>query len=132
QPPQIIDAFAPALPISEVADIRRSWRCPPMAAVIAGIDRVPGASKGLGEPPASAGVLGETMGDLDHRVRVGLGQPAIDEGRFAIRRGERKGRAACRVMSHGETPRRAGCDAAELRAPELTSQPTFTLALRPR
>jgi|GEM_PF-3673533 len=87
QPPEIVYA----VPLSKEAEILRRWRRPAMAAMIARINRIASASKCLGKPGISAGMLDEAMRDLDHRFRVCFGHPAIYEEREAIppRREER-------------------------------------------
>lgn len=102
QPPEIVYAFVPAVPLSKEAEILRRWRRPAMAAMIAGINRIASASKCLGKLGISAGMLDEAMRDLDHRFRVCFGHPAIYEEREAIHRGERKGRAPHRLSLHDD------------------------------
>lgn len=89
QPPEIVYAFAPAVPLSKEAEILRRLlrrqRCPAMAAMIAGIDCISSASKGLGKPGVSARMLDEAMGNLHHRLRRRFRQPAIYEEGNAIR-----------------------------------------------
>jgi hypothetical protein len=93
QPPEIVDAFAPAVPLGKEAEILRRRGRPAMAAMIAGIDHIASASQRLGKPGVSAGMLDQAVGNLHHRLRRRFGQPAIYEEREAIRRGEGKGRA---------------------------------------
>jgi hypothetical protein len=54
---------------SKEAEILRRWRRPAMTAMIAGINRIASASKCLGKPGISAGMLDEAMRDLHHRLR---------------------------------------------------------------
>ena len=79
QPPEIIDAFAPAVPLGKEAEILQRRGRPAMAAMIAGIDRIASASQRLGKPGVSAGMLDEAMGNLHHRLRRCL-RPVDDGG----------------------------------------------------
>ncbi len=91
--PQVLDAPVPSLVIGEVAQVGGRLRRTAVSPMVVGVDRVSRPAQGLGHPRVSAGVLGPTVGDLHHRLRRLLGQPAINEERNTIGRFQLKCRS---------------------------------------
>ncbi len=81
--PEVADAFRPAVPVGEMAKVRRG-RGGAVAAQVRGVGGVAGRIEGLSEPRVAPAVLGEAMGDLDDRARRAVRQPAPAEESDAV------------------------------------------------
>ncbi len=73
--PEVADTLRPAVPVGEMAEVR-GGRGGSMAAQVGGVGRVAGRIERRSEPRVAPAVLGEAMGDLDHRARRAVRQPA--------------------------------------------------------
>ena len=76
--PEVADDLAPSPVVGEMAKVRRGG-LGPVAAMIAGVDRIAGGVERRGEARVTGAVLGETMGDLHHRPRPPLRRPAAGQ-----------------------------------------------------
>lgn len=92
EPPQIVDAFDPAAGLRKEAGLGGRPCRTPVAATVVAVHGVPLATECLRDPRLAARVLPPAMRDLDHRFERFLGQPAVDEARYTIRRLEWEGR----------------------------------------
>src|SRR5579871_3575119 len=78
--PEVADDLAPSSLVGEMAEVRRGG-LGPVAAMIAGVDRIAGGVESRSEARVTGAVLGETMGDLHRCPRRPLGRPAAEIGR---------------------------------------------------
>ena len=76
--PEVADDLAPSPVVGEMAEVRGGG-LGPVATMIAGEDRIAGGVERRGEARVTGAVLGETMGDLHHRPRRSLRQPAAGQ-----------------------------------------------------
>ena len=83
QGPEVADDLVPSALVGEMAEIgRRGLR--PVAAMIVGVNGVARGVERRRQTRVAAAVLGEAMGDLDHRARRRIGKPAPPQEGLAV------------------------------------------------
>src|SRR5208282_722486 len=91
QAPEIVDAFAPTVPLSKKSKLLGLRCSPAVAAMVTGVDCVSGAIQRVGKSSVSAGMLDDPVNNLNRCLWRRLGQPAMYEECLAIFRGEPEG-----------------------------------------
>ena len=81
--PEVADDLVPSALVGEMAKVGagRAW---PVPAMIIGVNGVACGVERCGETRVTAAMLGEAMGDLDHRARRRVWQPATRQEVLAI------------------------------------------------